>query len=193
MRVILASLIALVFLAAACGQPSDRRSQVESDPERSAAQAEEAQADERRAFHSFGLETFDGDSLSLEDLRGKVALISFWASWCGPCRAELPVLDSLGSAIERDDFLVVGINEDVNEDAARAFAAMLGIDFPQLLGRGRMHQRYNYIGLPYSVLVDREGRVVYETYGFGGRAFFNREVVGRVMAELGRSAEHADD
>lgn len=70
---------------------------------------------------------------------------------------------------------------------------MLGIDFTLLLGRSRMHQRYDYIDLPYSVIVDREGRVVFETYGFGGRAFFNREVAGRVMAELGRPMEHAGD
>jgi thiol-disulfide isomerase/thioredoxin len=167
------TLIALGFLAAACGPDEER-------------------ADGRRAFQSFALETFDGDSLTLDGLRGKVTLISFWASWCAPCRAELPVLDSLSNAIRRDDFRVVGINEDVNEEAARAFAAMLGIDFPLLLGRGHMHQRYDYIGLPYSVLVDRNGRVVYETYGFGGREFFDREVAGRVMAELG-PIEIADD
>jgi thiol-disulfide isomerase/thioredoxin len=165
--------IALGFLAAACGP-------------------DEGRAGGRRTFQSFALETFDGDSLSLEGLRGKVTLISFWASWCAPCRAELPVLDSLSNAIQRDDFRVVGINEDVNEEAARAFAAMLRIDFPLLLGRGRMFQHYDYIGLPYSVLVDRDGRVVYETYGFGGREFFDREVVGRVMAELG-PAELTDD
>ncbi len=164
---------ALGFLAAACGPSEDR-------------------GDARREFQRFALETFAGDSLSLEGLRGKVTLISFWASWCGPCRAELPVLDSLSNAIVRDDFQVVGINEDVNEEAARAFAAMLGIDFPLLLGRGHMQRRYDYIGLPYSVLVDREGRVIYETYGYGGRAFFDREVAGRVTAELGPRANAVD-
>jgi thiol-disulfide isomerase/thioredoxin len=165
--------IALGFLAAACGPGDDR-------------------ADGRREFKSFALETFEGDSLTLEGLRGKVTLISFWASWCGPCRAEMPVLDSLSNAIQRDDFRVVGINEDVNEDAARAFAALLGIEFPLLLGRGHMHKRYDYIGLPYSVLVDREGRVIYETYGYGGREFFDREVAGRVLAELGPQAKAVD-
>ncbi len=55
-----------------------------------------------------------------------------------------------------------------------------------------MQRRYDYIGLPYSVLVDREGRVIYETYGYGGRAFFDREVAGRVMAELGPEGHLVD-
>lgn len=140
---------------------------------------------ERRDFPAFALQTFQGDSLSLDDLNGNVALVSFWASWCGPCRQELPLLDSLHRAIDRPEFEVVGINEDVDERAAREFADELGLSFTNLLGRGRMRGRYHYSGLPYSVLLDRDGRIVREYYGFGGRDSFDREVTARVLTELG--------
>jgi thiol-disulfide isomerase/thioredoxin len=152
---------------------------------------------ERREFRSFALESFDGGTLSSEDLHGKVALVAFWASWCGPCREELPLLDSLHRAVDRPDFAVIGINEDVNEEDGRAFAEQLGpeLEMTMLLGRGRMRRRYHYSGLPYSVLLDREGRIVREYYGFGGREAFDVEVAGRVLAELGSletgsSADH---
>ncbi len=152
-----------------------------------------SRARERRAFRSFALESFEGDSLKLEDLRGKVVLVAFWASWCGPCREELPLLDSLNAAVEETDFVVIGINEDVKEANARAFAEELGLVMIQLKGKGRMRQRYHYSGLPYSVLLDRQGRIVREYYGFGGREAFDIEVAGRVLSELGRRDEPTDE
>lgn len=143
---------------------------------------------ERREFRSFTLESFDGDTLTLEDVRGKVTLVAFWASWCGPCREELPLLDSLASALGRPDFQVIGINEDVRLADARDFAEELQLQMTLLAGKGRMRQRYHYSGLPYSVLLDREGRIVREYYGFGGREAFDLEVAARVQAELGAPA-----
>ena len=145
----------------------------------------DAGVDERRPFQSFALETFDGDSLSLEDLEGKVTLVIFWASWCPACQATLPVIDSLNAAVQHGDFAVIGINEERNEGAARGYAAAKGLSMPLLLGRGAMWQRYQYIGLPYMVLLDRQGRVVQEHYGYPGRRAFDAEVAGRAMAELG--------
>jgi thiol-disulfide isomerase/thioredoxin len=140
----------------------------------------------RRPFRSFALETFDGDSLALADLEGKVALVTFWTSWCPACQAEMPILDSLHTALAGSGFVSVGINEDVSEGAARGAAAALGLRMPLLLGRGAMQRRYGYWGVPYSVLLDRQGRVVYEYYGYPGRTAFDRQVAGRVHAELER-------
>ena len=144
---------------------------------------------ERRPFRSFALETLEGETVELADLDGRVTLVSFWASWCGPCREELPLLDSLHNAISRDDFTVIGINEDVDVADARAFAADLDLGFANLLGRGRMREVYHYSGLPYSVLLDRQGRVVKDYYGFGGRQAFDEKVAARVMSVLGIGGE----
>lgn len=123
---------------------------------------------QREPFHSFALETLDGGTLSLGDLQGKVTLVNFWASWCAPCRTEMPALDSLRRGISDPAFALITINEDANPDDARAFIAALGSEFPVLLGRGRMKGRYHYLGLPFTVLLDRDGRVVQRWLGFAG-------------------------
>jgi thiol-disulfide isomerase/thioredoxin len=147
---------------------------------------EGAGSESRRPFRSFALERFDGDSLSLADLEGKVALVVFWASWCAACQAQLPLLDSLNSAVDHPEFAVIGINEEQNEAAARGYAAAIGLGMPILLGRGEMWQRYQYLGLPYTVLLDREGAIVAEYYGYPGRRRFDTEIAGTPLAELGR-------
>lgn len=140
---------------------------------------------ERRPFKHFALESFDGDSLTLGDLEGKVSLVVFWASWCPACQLELPLLDSLHTAVEHPDFQIVAINDEWNEGAARGYAAAKGFRMPLLLGRGDMWGTYEYFGLPYLVLIDREGRVVKEYYGYPGRQGFDAKIAGRAMAELG--------
>jgi thiol-disulfide isomerase/thioredoxin len=150
-----------------------------------ACAAADAGIGERRDFQGFALETFEGDSLSLEELRGKVVLVTFWASWCPTCRHELPLLDSLNAAIQHPDFAAIGINDERNEYAARGYALATGLRMPTLLGRGLQWERYNYIGLPYTVLLDREGRVMFEYYGYPGRRAFDEVVAGRIWAELG--------
>ena len=140
---------------------------------------------ERREFREFSLETFAGDSLSLTDLEGKVSLVIFWASWCPGCQAELPLLDSLNAAVQHPEFQIVAINDEWNEGAARGYVAAKGFRLPMLLGRGKMWERYQYLGLPYTVLLDRQGRILGEYYGYPGRQVFDDKVAARAMAELG--------
>lgn len=124
--------------------------------------------DEREAFSAFELERLDGGTMTLEHLRGRVVLINFWASWCAPCRTEMPALDSLQRSIEDSDFLFITMNEDIRVADARTFIEEHAFRFPVLLGRGRLKARYHYIGLPFTVLLDREGRVVQRWVGFAG-------------------------
>ena len=141
-------------------------------------------AEARPAFPGFNLETFDGGTLTHQDLEGVVTLVTFWASWCPACRAELPLLDSLDTAVQRPDFAVIGINEDTNEAAARSLVEKMGLQMTQLLGRGLQRARYNYWGIPYTVLLDRDGRIVQTWYGYPGRHGFDTEMAGRAMELL---------
>jgi thiol-disulfide isomerase/thioredoxin len=134
-----------------------------------------AEAAPRPAFPGFSLETFDGELLTHEDLHGKVAIVTFWASWCSTCKVEMPLLDSLANAIDDPDFLVIGINEDRQEAAGRFMAEQLGLDMPLLLGRGYQQARHGYWGLPYTLLLDRETRIVDTWYGYPGRRAFNKK------------------
>jgi peroxiredoxin len=109
----------------------------------------------------FTLATSDGKAISLSALRGQVILVNFWATWCPPCKAEMPELNTL----QRDygakkGFVVVGIASEESPAAVAAFAGQRGITFPLLLDtRGQVIRDYNIRTLPSSVIVDREGRI----------------------------------
>jgi cytochrome c biogenesis protein CcmG, thiol:disulfide interchange protein DsbE len=95
----------------------------------------------------------------IADYRGKWVLVNFWASWCGPCRAEAPVLQAFYEGHRDDRFTVLGIDLDDNTDDARAFAAEYGLTYPQLRdGDGRdRRDAYGMTGFPESFLVDPDG------------------------------------
>lgn len=125
---------------------------------------------ERERFSKFELPLLGGGRMSSRELEGAVVLVNFWASWCTPCRVEMPALDSLRRKLELEyqDFKFVTMNEDVDVSAAAKFIEELGFDFPVLLGRGQLRRQYHYIGLPMTVLLDRSGRVVQRWSGFAG-------------------------
>ena len=123
---------------------------------------------ERRELADFDLEVLGGGRMTKHDLSGKVTLINFWASWCEPCRVEMPALDSLRLSIEDPEFQFLSFNEDVNPEDGREFLDEFGFDFTVLLGRGRLRSTYHYMGLPFTVLADRAGKVVQRWIGFAG-------------------------
>jgi thiol-disulfide isomerase/thioredoxin len=140
----------------------------------------------RLPFAAFDLEERSGGRLTLDSLKGFVTLINFWASWCGPCRSEMPALDSLRRDVSHPDFRFVTMNEDVNREAAEAFLREFGFGFPVLWGGGRLRATYHYTGLPFTVLLDRQGRVVQRWLGFAGARQIQAERA-LIRAELERA------
>jgi len=135
---------------------------------------------------SFALPDLGGKPVRLEDYRGKVTLVNFWASWCEPCRAEFPHMAQLHREFNRNDFDIAAISDDVSESKMRAFVAEFHPPFPILVGGGRMKSVYHYRGLPYSVLLDKQGRIIERIFGFGGDAEFRhlRETItGEIDAD----------
>jgi thiol-disulfide isomerase/thioredoxin len=108
------------------------------------------------------------------DYRGKITLVNFWASWCAPCREEFPHMAELYRSFPRAQFDIAAISDDVDPDKMRAFVAEFRPPFPILVGRGHMKAVYHYRGLPYSVLLDKRGRMIERIFGFGGQIEFQR-------------------
>jgi len=130
---------------------------------------------------SFALPDLAGNPVRLEDYRGKVTLVNFWASWCEPCREEFPHMAELYRDFSRDEFDIAAISDDVSDGKMRAFVREFRPPFPILVGGGKMKAAYHYRGLPYSVLLDTQGRIIERIFGFGGEPEFHRlrEIIAR--------------
>ncbi len=112
------------------------------------------------AAPDFKLTTFEGHSLSLADLRGKGVVLNFWASWCPPCRTEVPYFESTYRAYRERGVQFVGVAIQDKPESARAFLKELGVTYPAGLDEGsEISWRYQLAGLPTTVFITREGKV----------------------------------
>lgn len=114
----------------------------------------------------FSLTLFEGRVLSLEELRGKVVFLNFWASWCPPCRAEARTLEAAWQAYKERDVVFVGVDIQDQEEDARAFIREFGITYPN--GRdaaGRIAIDYGVWGIPETFFINRQGRITYKHVG----------------------------
>jgi len=115
----------------------------------------------------FALKSSTGENLRLSEYRGDVVMVNFWATWCGPCRQEMPLLDELYSRYERVGFSLLGVNIDDDSSKAMNMAAELGVSFPVLFDdRKEVSKLYEVEAMPVTVLIDREGTVRYVHHGY---------------------------
>jgi len=111
---------------------------------------------------AFALESLNGGPpVELADLRGKVVLVNFWATWCAPCEAEMPAMQRLHSELSDEGFELLAISVDDTAEPVRAFQQRLALGFPILLDpRKQAAQAYQTFRFPESLLVDRRGVIV---------------------------------
>ncbi|MDF1499848.1 MAG: redoxin domain-containing protein [Anaerolineales bacterium] len=108
----------------------------------------------------FVLEAVNGEEYRLSDLRGNVVLLNFWATWCGPCLVEMPLLEAAYQDHKDDGFLILAVNDGESVQEVRAFGEENGLSIPLLLDPGRIVQRlYEIRGYPSSVLIDEQGQI----------------------------------
>ena len=136
---------------------------------------------EKPAAKNFALKDMDNKNWRLSDLKGKVVLVNFWATWCPPCRAELPSLERLWQLLNKEDFVVLAINVGESADTIFPFTGMLepSPTFPILLDLdSSVLSSWPVMGLPTTFILDRQGRIAYRAVG--GREFDDPALVNQI-------------
>jgi thiol-disulfide isomerase/thioredoxin len=127
-----------------------------------------------------------GRAISLSSLKGKVVLVDFWASWCAPCREELPVLETLYKKYRGQGFEVVGVNQDQSADNVRKFLSATPLSFSVVHDRGGgVASRYAPSKMPSSFILDRKGIVRHVHAGFrvSERAALEKQIGALISAK----------
>lgn len=126
----------------------------------------------------FTLPALDGKQVKLSSFKGKVVLLNFWATWCGPCKAEIPGFVEL-QAQYKNDLVVLGLSVDDPAEKAKAFADQYKVNYPIVLGLGHddIQDAYGPIyGIPASFLISRDGKVCKRHLGIAPKTQFEREI-----------------
>jgi peroxiredoxin len=119
------------------------------------------------AAPDFTLKSTSGDNLRLSERRGEVVLLNFWASWCGPCRQEMPVLNSLYDRYKEMGFSVIGVNVDKDSALANKLLQDVPVTFPVLYDdRSTVSASYDINAMPTTVLIDRDGNMRFIHMGY---------------------------
>ena len=135
--------------------------------------------------HNLAMQAPKPDDLAL--LRGKVVLINFWATWCPPCRREMPSMERLAQRFKGQPLVVLAVDVGEDADTIEAFTSQLDttLTFPILLDtRSQVMRAWKVAGLPTTFLVDKQGRIV--ASAIGGREFDHPEIVAAVRALLAK-------
>jgi thiol-disulfide isomerase/thioredoxin len=115
----------------------------------------------------FSLAALGGQKLSLSQYKGQVVMINFWATWCGPCRQEMPLLDAMYKKYKKMGFTLIGVNVEPDSKAAEAFLKTTPVSFPVAFDPdSSVSKLYSVQGMPSSVIIDRKGnaRVIHRGY-----------------------------
>jgi peroxiredoxin len=122
---------------------------------------------EGRPARNITLETLDGTEVSLSDYEGSVVLVNFWATWCPPCRAEIPSFEAAYEAHKDEGFVVLGVDVEESPDRVAPFVAEFQMTYPILLDeKGKIVQEWRARGLPMSLVVDRDGVIQARHIGY---------------------------
>ncbi|PUB83114.1 MAG: TlpA family protein disulfide reductase [gamma proteobacterium symbiont of Ctena orbiculata] len=115
----------------------------------------------------FTLKSREGVNIKLSELRGQVVMVNFWASWCGPCRQEMPLLQQLFDRYQSLGFSLLGVNVDEDRAAADKMLSDLPVSFPILYDdRSKVSKQYQVKAMPSTFMVDRDGRIRYLHKGY---------------------------
>lgn len=115
----------------------------------------------------FSLQAMDGGRVGLADLKGDVVMVNFWATWCGPCRQEMPHLEALYQRYSGLGFTLLGVNVEEDSSGADEFLAETPVSFPILFDpENEVSELYDVVAMPSTVLIDRQGNMRFIHHGY---------------------------
>lgn len=119
------------------------------------------------AAPDFTLQSSKGDNVRLAEQRGQVVMLNFWASWCGPCRKEMPLLDAMYQRYSSAGFVLYGVNVEEDNTDAKKLLKELGVTFPVLFDtESKASTLYSVDAMPTTVLIDKKGQIRYVNRGY---------------------------
>ena len=131
----------------------------------------------------FSLSTLTGEKLNLSDYRGKVVLLDFWATWCEPCREEIPHFVELQNRYRDQGLQIIGVSMDDTPEPVRDFYRQLKMNYPVVMGGAKTGELFGgVLGLPIAFLIGRDGRIYSKHIGATDLAVFDREISARLQA-----------
>ena len=135
----------------------------------------------------FELQALDGKDMKLSDFRGKAVLLNFWATWCGPCKIEMPWFVELQKQYGPQGLQIVGVAmDDSSAEDISKFVKEMGVNYPILLGKEAVGESYGGVGvLPTTFFIDRDGKFVAREFGLQSRSVF----VDHIKDALGQPVE----
>jgi thiol-disulfide isomerase/thioredoxin len=163
--------LALIWIAPGIEHIDEPATGSPGEPEDVAAVGKPARLD-------FKLKDMNGVDVRLDSFKGKVILINFWATWCGPCKAEIPSLVELQEKYA-DDLVVLGFSVDDPAEKMKPYAEEYKVNYPLLVGNGREDVQNAFgplLGIPVSVIIDREGIIAKKHTGIATKEQFEREI-----------------
>ena len=129
----------------------------------------------------FELHNLDGKAVSLRDLRGRAVILNFWASWCGPCRAEMPYLQQVYEEWSGKGLVLLAINLGESSSKVKEFVQGFGLSFPVLLdSKGQVAQKYNIGPIPTTFFIDKNGIIQVKIIG----AFPSKEAIENKLSKI---------
>ena len=128
---------------------------------------------------NFTLKSRSGKNIKLSELRGEVVMLNFWASWCGPCRKEMPLLEKIHKKYKKLGFTLLGVNVEQDTRAAKRYLKDVKVSFPVLFDpANKTSKLYNVSAMPTTILIDRNGnkRFLHKGYKAGYENTYKKEI-----------------